>query len=310
MSDPRLHKPVVVGSSPTAASEEKNESVDPSQYGDGVHVCHTEASVYHGWPEPSASHLKALASSPIEYYERFVEKTSLFEESAAMAYGTLLHLWAEVGEESFWPRVVEPDTKYVTATGALNAAGREWAKDQDEGAIVISPADRKKLWAQTRQILANSASAELLDSAVDMEFNVRWSMFGYRARCRCDGATPSVWYDLKTTREKYPLATFHRAVKDFHYDIQAAVYLSAALAIGYEPHSMRFICTSTTYPYVCEVVWLPESVVAKATEQCKVLLEELAARKETNHWLPATYGVAHELWVPQSMRGEENWNVD
>lgn len=309
MSNPRLHKPVVVGSSPTAASEE-NELHDPSQYGDGVHVCHTEAATYHKWPEPSASHLKALASSPVEYYERFVEPTSLFEENAAMAYGTLLHLWGEVGEEDFWPRTVEPDAKYVTATGALNVAGREWAKEQGESAIVISPADRKKLRAQTLQILANSASAELLESAVDKEFNVRFSMNGHRVRCRCDGATPSVWYDIKTTREKYPLATFHRAVRDFHYDIQAAVYLAAALEIGYEPHSMRFICTSTTYPYLCEVAYLPQSVVDRATETCHQLLEELAARKETNHWLPTTYGQVHELWVPQSMRGEENWNVD
>lgn len=226
-----------------------------------------------------------------------------------MLYGTLLHLWAEVGPSDFWKRAVEPDAKYCTATGALSAAGRQWAKEQGEDAIVIAPADFKKLQAQTAQILANGAASDLLDTSVDREFNVRWSMFGHRVRCRCDGATPSVWYDLKTTREKNPLKSFWRAVDEFHYDLQSAVYLNAALAIGYEPHSMRFICTSTTYPYRCEVVYLPTSMVERATERCAQLLEELAARKEADHWLPDTYGRVHELEVPAFKRGE-NWNGD
>lgn len=305
----RLHKPGVGGSNPPAATSQGDESAS-SQVGDGTSVCHTDAATYHKWPEPSASHLKALASSPIEYYDRFIAPSTGFEESAAMLYGTLLHLWGEVGPGDFWRRAVQPDAKYCTATGSLNAAGREWAKEQPEDAIVISPADFKKLQAQTEQILANSASATLLENSVDREFNVRWEMFGHRVRCRCDGATPSVWYDLKTTREKNPLKSFWRAVDEFHYDIQSAVYLSAALAIGYEPHSMRFICTSTTYPYRCEVVYLPSFMVEQATERCKQLLEELAARKEANHWLPETYGIVHELEVPAFKRGGENWNVD
>ena len=124
---------------------------------------------------------------------------------------------------------------------------------------------------------------------------------GHRARSRVDGATAEVFYDLKTTREKRPLETFWRAVQDFHYDIQAAVYRIAAEAIGYEPHSMRFICTSTVWPYLCEVAYLPDALVDRAHDKVLRLADELAARKDMDHWLPDSYGQVHELWVPARM---------
>lgn len=294
----RLHKPAVAGSSPAAAIDDADHESAPSE---GVSVCHTDAAVYHGWPEPSASHLKCLAEGPVQYYERFLSGAS-FPESPAMAYGTLLHLWGEVTEQEFWPRVVRASKQHSTSAGGLNAAGKEWAREQDDDKIVVSQADHDKLWAQTRQILANPASRELLEQSVDREFNVRWALpNGHRMRCRCDGATSEVWYDIKTTREAKPLETFGWACHRFHYQIQAAVYASAAVAIGYEPHSMRFIATSTVPPYICEVVYLPDHVVERAYHKVLALTEELAARKEMDHWLPESYGQVHELRVPNAM---------
>jgi len=79
----RLHKPGVAGSSPAAAT-----------CNDSVQICHTPAHIYHGWRERiSASQLKALALSPVEYYHRHIEGAIPPKTSAAMEFGTLLHLW-------------------------------------------------------------------------------------------------------------------------------------------------------------------------------------------------------------------------
>jgi hypothetical protein len=66
------------------------------------------AHIYHGWPETCASQLKALFASPIEYYERFVAKTASPKYGDSLSDGTLLHSWAEVSDEEFWDRVVDP----------------------------------------------------------------------------------------------------------------------------------------------------------------------------------------------------------
>lgn len=276
---------------------------------DGVYgaatLCHTPAHIYHGWPETSASQLKALHASPIEYYERFVAKTAPQKSGDSLSYGTLLHSWAEISDEEFWDRAVDPPAQFVTATGQLSKSAAAWVSEQGEGAIIIAPADREKLWAQTRQILANPMSRSLLENSIGREFNVRWQHEGHACRCRCDGATEEGWYDVKTTREVDPLKTFWRAVDDYHYQIQAAHYLSAAMQCGWKRHRMQFIATSTSYPYRCEVVYLPDALLRIGERQVSRLLKELDRRTKWESWLPDTYGQAHELQCPARMLGEE-----
>jgi hypothetical protein len=156
---------------------------------------------------------------------------------------------------------------------------------------------------QTRQILANAAAVRLLDGAVDHEFNVRFNWAGHDCRCRCDGATPTTWWDLKTTKEVNPLRTAWRAVQDFGYDIQAAFYGEASVQAGWDPHPLHFIFTSTVPPHLCCVVTLPPEVMARGRTRCLQLMAELKQRKEWNQWLPADYGEVHELECPAFMKG-------
>jgi len=140
-------------------------------------------------------------------------------------------------------------------------------------------------------------------------------------RCRCDGATPEVWYDLKTTSDTTPLKTFWRSVLDYQYDLQAAIYEAAAQAAEWpehslhfivtqnappHEHSLHFIVTQNAPPHACHVVTLPRAVTARATERALRLLEELRQRTEWNAWMPTDYGSVTELECPAFMRGEGN----
>ena len=286
---PRLHKPGVAGSSPAAAN--------PAN----AVISHCPAEEYHSWPQVSCSQLKELASSPLGFYLRYVARTAPPKTSDALSYGSLLHLWAEIGEEAFWARVQVAPSDVVTATGQLGKAAEPWKKGLPPDAIPLSPVTNDQLWDQTRQILFNEAALELLQATVDREFNVVWNWHGHDMRCRCDGATALCWYDLKTTREANPRKSFWKAVDDWGYDIQCAVYMAAATAAGWPPHKLRFICTSNVWPHHCAVVELPDGVIERGRKRALSLLAELQQRREWGSWFPADYHRVHELECPQFM---------
>lgn len=268
---------------------------------DSVNVCHTPAEEYHRWTGVSCSQLKSLASSPLEFYARHIAGEAPPKRSASLDYGTLLHLWAELGEETFWNRVAVPGADVLTPTGQMGKAAKEWIATQPADAIVISPSDRAQLWNQTRQILENSASARLLEESVDREFNVRFKWQGHDCRCRSDGATEKKWYDLKTTSEADPERSALRIIEKWNYDLQSAMYGEAAIQCGWEPHCMRFIITSNVWPHPCAVVYLPAELQERGRRRCLALLSELKQRREWNSWLPANYGEERELVVPAYM---------
>lgn len=286
----RLHKPGVPGSSPGAAIDSADCVID-----------HCSNEEYHARPEISASQLKELALSPVAFYRRYIAGIAPPKSSDALSYGSLLHSWGELRDELFWPRVKVAGEDVLTATGQFGKAAKEWQASLPAGSIALSPSDYKKLWDQTRQILANSAARELIEESVDREFNIRWSWHGHACRCRVDGATSQVFYDLKTTSDADPKWTFHSSVKKWRYDIQAAFYGSAAVAAGWPAHPMVFIITSTTEPYLCHVAQLPAALMAKGRSRCLALLKDLQRRKDWDCWTPADYGRVNELFVPRYM---------
>ena len=268
-------------------------------------ICHTPAEVYHGWPEVSCSQLKALRESPLAFYWRHVARSAPPNKSEALAYGSLLHTWAELGAESFWPRViVAPDT-LVTATGALSKKADEWVKSLDPEAIPVSPADFDKLRAQTNALLRNPEVVRIIEARVDAEFNLRTEWAGHKVRCRVDGATAGFFFDWKTTRDFSPMRDWWRSVLQFGYHLQSAMYQHCAMQAGWPAHRMRFIVTSTVWPYENCVVVLPERLIEKGRRECVRLLDELRNRLDWDVWTRLDSHEVCELPCPEfAMKGE------
>lgn len=279
-TDSRLHKPGVIGSSPIAA------------------ICKTGAELYHAWSETSCSDLKLLDKSPQEFYWRKIAKSSPPYSSAAMDYGTLLHTWGEVGEEAFWPLTVTPDESLCTATGAIGAKAKAWLADQPADRIPISPSDRKKLRDQTQALLANPDVRRLIAEQVDAEFNIRSVWEGHPVRARVDGCTEEGGFDWKTTSEKYPFHTWARPALQYGYHLQSAMYAELLTHAGYPRNRLKFIVTSTVFPYENFVCQLPDDVCQAGHRRCLALLEELAFRKEWNDWTRHNASGVVELPVP------------
>lgn len=269
-------------------------------------IDHAPANDHHSRPGHSASDLKTFFRSPLEYYHRKVAGDAPQKDSPALQYGELIHQWLEFGDERFWDTAkIVPDS-VLTATGQMGKAAKEWLAEQGDDALIITPADASKLRGQTAGILANPAAVQLIEETVDHEFNCRWKWQGHPMRCRVDAATDMFWFDLKTTR----LADASRAASafdEFGYDLQDAVYRLARRASGNWPEGqMRFIVTSTVWPYHCHVTHLPERIT-DAAERCVLrMMEEIKTRHEWDSWLPAGYGEVIEMDCPPwAFRGRE-----
>ena len=282
---PRLHKPGVTGSSPVAANR--------------IEIDHAPAEDHHGREGTSTSQLKLLRESPVAFYERFVAKIPQKGYSSdSLEYGSLLHLWAEVGEERFWPRVVRPPDSLVTAAGALSAAGKKWLSTLEPDQIPLCPADEAKLRPQTLRLLGCPAVQEIIRDTVDVEFNVQWKWGSHACRGRIDGRTSRFLFDWKTTRDKHPSSQWWRSALEFGYPLQAAMYGHAASLAGWPDEPLRFIVTSTVYPYDCCVRWLPPQVVEHGKRECLRLLDELQMRRDFDHWESSDSQSACELYFP------------
>jgi hypothetical protein len=261
-----------------------------------------------GWKDRiNASSLKELDGSPVAYYRRYVAKDAPERTGAQFDHGKLLHTWGEllVGTDAsaFWSRVVTCPLHLTTATGQLGKAADSWLADQAPDAIPISPTTEKVLREQTKQILENPAAVDCLMAATHKEFNIAFEVDGLPCKCRVDGATPDFFYDFKTTRDADPDETFHRVCLDFKYELQAAFYLIGGMQAGWPRHRMQFIATSTTYPYHCAVMALPESVLQEAEARVYALLRELEQRRALNWWTPHYYGKVIEMNAKYFQKG-------
>ena len=254
----------------------------------------------------SASDLKTFSSSRLEYYGRKIARTLAPKSSTALREGKLTHSWHEFGEDRYWDILEICPKEFETATGALSKKGEAWLASITGDKIGITSGEREKVWNQTRGILANPAAVRLMQERVDCEFCIQWMVRGTPMRARIDGATEQYFYDLKTTSDDDVLGTFWSSVRKWKYDLQSAVYGSAAEACDWEPHSMRFIVTQSKPPYHCHVVWLPDAVIRRARDRMLRLLDEIRECTEWDHWLPPDYGHETELYCPPFMHGESN----
>lgn len=252
----------------------------------------------------SCSRVKTFLDSPVLYYQRYIAKTLPPYSNASLDHGTLLHTWLELGDD-FLETLVAPPAESLTSTGLVGKEAEKWAKNEaPDGATVVSPKERAQILGEVAAIKANPAAAELLEQVTGHEISFRWeSDDGDRLKCRADAITPDFWIDLKTTREQDVLAGFWKSVLDYRYHLQDAWYRRGMEATGMDATPLRFIVISTVLPHDCQVVTLPDAVVAEGQRLMDRALADLRLRESLDWWLPDTHGEVVELPFPAHVLG-------
>jgi hypothetical protein len=309
MIDPSFDKPVVAGSSPASPISDSHgcflkEGEHPCEL-PGLHSVRLEESneAYHSDREyDSKSVIGTFGKSPLLYEEQFVTRTHTPQATDALQYGTLVHLAMEMGEEVFLHRATLPPAQFITGGGAISTKpdAIKWQKDLPLGCFPISPSDLASIKKTFAQLKANAATRELWKSVVHHEVSIRWMREGgAKLRCRPDAITrDGRIIDWKTTRESSPTEHWWRAVRDYDYALQNAIYAEGGQVAGLPDLPMVFVLISTVGSHTVHAVTLPDRLVRNAAIRLDRLLEELALRREMNSFYPDDYGHITELNVP------------
>ena len=253
---------------------------------------------YHSSAGWSKSQIWDHASRGSRYfYLRHVAQSIQPEESAAMAHGTRLHRWLEVGEQLFDELVCPPEDT-LTETGLIGKKAKSWAAENAAGRDLVTPSELRLLRREIASIMEHKSARRLIESAVAHEVSVRWeSPDGHLLRCRPDLVSDEAWVDLKTTREADILANFHHSVTNYGYHAQDAHYQWGMEALGMEPRPLTFVVVSTV-SHQCEVVTLPAELVAIGRRRMLASLADIRLRMDLDYWLPDQHGEIVELPVP------------
>lgn len=248
----------------------------------------------------SCSRVKTLLDSPVLYYQRYIAKTLPPFASSALDHGTLMHRWLEEGD-AFLDSLVAPPQETLTSTGQVGKEAQNWAKNEaPEGATVVSPKERAQILSEVAAIKTHPAAMDLLGRVTEREISVRWTTADdHRLKCRFDCVTSDgLVVDLKTTKDADILREWYQSCLRFQYHLQCAWYMRGMEAFGLEPQPLRFLVISTSLPHDCQVVTLPDAVIAAGQRLMDKALADLRVREDLDWWLPDTHGEVVELQFP------------
>jgi hypothetical protein len=216
--------------------------------------------------------------------------------------GTAVHLAFEWTPEVFRARRVEIPEQYTTASGGLSTGkeAKAWRADQPADALIVSPADNAVIEKIIEQAFANKAIVDLYERIEHRELSAFYRRpDGHAVRCRWDAITlDGIAVDWKTANHARPLETWWKSCLEFGYHYQDSWYRTIGEGLGITEGPMRFVVLSTTAPYQCQVVTLPERLTSQCDAQITADLDEIEMRTEMGNWLPAGYGEVHELQFP------------
>jgi len=232
---------------------------------------------YHADPAISASHLKAINTSPLHYWARYLDPNRVAPEpSPAMKLGTLVHcLVLEPEELPHRYRRVPDGIDRRTKDGK-----QQWAELEATGLELIKAADWDAANAMADSVHRHPAAAQLLQRAGGMaELSFWWddSSTGLRCKCRPDWFTDQV-VDLKTTADASP-AGFARSVANFGYHVQAAHYLAGT---GVERFS--FVAVEKQPPYAVAVYQLDAAAMAIGDALRLDALNRIVQCRKADQW--------------------------
>ena len=258
------------------------------------------AEVYHAKPWLSASRIKEFLRSPAHL--RHMDENP--KTGDALAFGDAFHthlLEPMRFNEEF---AVAPDVDRRTTAGKA-----QWQTfvDAHGHKKVLKHDDWLAITGMARSVMLNEVAGEMLAGRSDTEISMFWQHeLGIPCKARIDAISvgDKCIIDLKSTTDASKEA-FSRSVANFGYHIQAAWYIDAARAAGFEVETMVFIAVEKTAPYGTACYVLDEFSIDEGRRIIANMLPRYAACLHRNRW-PSYDSMITTLKLPMwALRGEE-----
>lgn len=234
---------------------------------------------------------------------------SPYSEEGALARGTLVHLWAEIGPDEWRRRVRAIPDSALGASGRRTQATTQWQQDtlaEMPNAIILKADELADIERQVAVLGSLRSYQRLKDSTHTRECSIRWvnETTGLKVKARPDAIADDCIWDIKTTRDRNPRKTWWRSVRDYGYAFQAAHYLDGCRAAGHDHDAFVFVVSSTVPPYAAFAATLPEALIRKANLQRLSVMSEIRARTAFDDWSFSQSDEIEELFVPKFLMEE------
>lgn len=252
-----------------------------------------DADEYRRWPLASQSILKILRDrSPAHAREAMLNPP---EPTPALRLGEAVHM-AVLQPDLFMERyVVAPEVDRRTKAG--REAWEEFLAEHESKRILTS-----QEWAQCiamrDAVRSHSIASKLLWGEAEVSAVWRDPDTGVMCKGRFDDIARGIGalVDLKTTMDASKGA-FTRAIYEFGYYIQAAMYLRGAQTLGLNVKFFTFIAVEKTPPYGVAVYHVRDDAIDAGVQELRPLLETFARCQQTGRW-PGYAEEAVEISLP------------
>ena len=230
------------------------------------------------------STLWEMRKSPLHYWHLMHDTPR--EDTAAMKFGRAVHCRLLEPVEFSRQYVVAPECDRRTKEGKAI-----WTQLLESGKEVISADDMETIQAMEWEFPAN------LIRGAQTEVPLYWTdaETGVECKGRLDAITEDYVIDYKTTTNAATDAFMREAIR-YGYDLQAAMYLEAARANGYNPKGFIFIAQEKNAPYLVNVLHAGEAFIDRGMWIMRGLLAKYKECSDSGNW--PGYG-ENELILPE-----------
>lgn len=225
---------------------------------------------------------------------------SLFGGNSATKLGTKFDtaIMAIAGGKSVDEVIVTPPADVLDAAGRRSGGKyKTWAASIQPWQIDCNEDEAFVLRTMVEHTLDNPAARGLIEATTETQLSVFGEINGHPVKCRPDGCTPELWWDLKSTSATWD--RLYASVIDYGYGEQEWLYRELAKQVGWDHFRMPFVFTQTMAPYACHVFYLPVDWVEEAGQRLLRVMEEVRLRRSTGEYFPIDHGEITELVIPQ-----------
>lgn len=240
---------------------------------------------YLQWPEPSQTTLKAARKS-LAHYKAARDGERVIVPTDDMLLGSALHTcflepWDAANRIAVWPADNGP------------RKGKEWAefKAENSGRIMLTEAASLNLRGMVESLRRHKTVKEWLSRIEAVEVSARGELDGVQVKARCDALSQDPLIDLKKVRDA-SYEAMQRAVMNFGYDIQAAMYRRM-----FQRERFILVCVEDEPPYDVVAYELAPSMLRRADTILGALLAKVKEAEELQQW-PGQCDEIVELELP------------
>lgn len=229
---------------------------------------------YHSRPELSSSEVAAYLSDPLDWYYRYVARTSKFAPTDAMKLGTVIHKMSEYGG---WEGLAK-DIPAEVLNKDGHCKGKAWTewKAANPSDAYIKPSEPNKLRIIWEHLQANSWCRDIIANS-EKEVEHFWQDDDLDRKCRmkADAICGNILVDWKTTTKpdtrQFAMDCVYR-----HYPVRMALYARGFRdRFGVEP-VVYIVAINTSGGYKVTPYQIPRPWLEDAEAQLIMTVDEMS----------------------------------